>query len=59
MEDNLFMMVYCLRSAERMNNNIIITAVDLAKSFDTQLIVPLWNLSSRNRVTPVSIQDGV
>ena len=20
---------------------------------------PLWNLSSRNRVTPVSIQDGV
>ena len=21
--------------------------------------VPLWNLSSRNRVTPVSIQDGV
>ena len=25
----------------------------------TEALEPLWNFSSRNRVTPVSIQDGV
>ena len=31
LEDNLFILVYCLRSAERMKKNLIITAVDLLK----------------------------
>ena len=35
LEDNLFMLVYCLRSAERMKKNLIITAVDFAKAFDS------------------------
>ena len=35
LEDNLFMLVYCMRSAERMKKNLIITAVDFAKAFDS------------------------
>ena len=35
LEDNLFMLLYCLRSAERMKKNLIITAVDFAKAFES------------------------
>ena len=43
LEDNLFMFLCCLRSAERMKKNLIITAVDFfiitavdfAKAFDS------------------------
>ena len=49
LEDNLFMLVYCLRSAERMKKNLIIIAVDFAKPFDSvsrvnliRTLVYLW-----------------
>ena len=31
LEDNLFMLVYCLRSAERMKKYLVVTAIDFAK----------------------------
>ena len=35
LEDNLFMHVYCQRSAEKMRKNLVITAIDFAKAFDS------------------------
>ena len=34
LEDNLFMLVYCLRSAEKMKH-LVVTAIDFAKAFDS------------------------
>ena len=35
LEDNLFMLVYCLRSAEKMKKHLLVTATDFAKAFDS------------------------
>ena len=33
LEDNLFMLVYCLRSAEKMKKHLVVNAIDIAKAF--------------------------
>ena len=35
LEDNLFMLVYCLRSAKKMRKQLVVTAIDFAKAFDS------------------------
>ena len=35
LEDNLFMLVYCLRSAEKMKKHLVVTEIDFAKAFDS------------------------
>ena len=35
LEDNLFMLVYCLRSAEKMKKHLVVTAIDFANAFDS------------------------
>ena len=35
LEDNLFMLVYCLRSAEKMKKHLVVTATDFAEAFDS------------------------
>ena len=35
LEDNLFMLVYCLRRAEKLNKHLVVTAIDFAKTFDS------------------------
>ena len=35
LEDNLFMLVYCLRSAKKMRKQLVVTAIDFAKAFNS------------------------
>ena len=41
-----------------MFHDVLLVVHDVSQCF-TCVSIPLWNFSSRNRVTPVSIQDGV